>query len=61
MGKVEIAEEVFEGETKAAPATQSDTTGTETRPSILGKLHRYASVCARLVTVCSGPPERPDH
>ncbi|KAI9439890.1 ABC transporter [Lactarius indigo] len=55
MGKVELAEVVCEGETKLAPATQSDTTGTETRSSLLRKVHRFVK---GLVIPLDPPPPK---
>ncbi len=48
MGKVElaVAEVALDVEAKPelAPATQGNTIGGETRPSLLSKVHRYVSV-----------------
>ncbi|KAI9461546.1 ABC transporter [Lactarius psammicola] len=55
MGKVELAEVVFEGETKLTPATQYDTVETETRSSLLGKVHRFVK---GLIIPLNPPPPK---
>ncbi|KAH8995028.1 ABC transporter [Lactarius akahatsu] len=55
MGKIELAEVVSEGETKLAPAPQSDATGTETHSSLLGKAHRFVK---GLVIPLDPPPPK---
>ncbi|KAH9003059.1 ABC transporter [Lactarius hatsudake] len=55
MGKIELAEVVSEGETKLAPAPQSDATGTETRSSLLRKAHRFVK---GLVIPLDPPPPK---
>jgi len=48
MGKLELDEVSSNGETDHAPTTQCDTIGTETRSSVLSKVHRCVSVCAKV-------------
>ncbi len=48
MRKLELDEVASHGKTDLTPTTQCDIIGTETRSSVLSKVHRCISVCAQV-------------